>query len=161
MTDIFDLFQIEKGSTPMPKLDEEALSLIAASHSTLQSLILQSVPVPPRLVMALQDFTKEQLGFQVTFEKLAMLDNPKPEVMPLGMFAADLAHRLANTGTDAAKAIENAEQAAEAIDMRFVLASLGRAELLLESLAAAFGWSRSTLKLGARLDYDHRHKPKH
>lgn len=159
--DIFELFGVDKGSQPMPKLEEEALSLLAASHSTLQGLILQSVPVPPRLVVALQDFVKENMGFGITFEKLAMMDNPKPEVMPMAMFIADLAYRLANSATDVAKMVEHADQLGEALDMRSILASLGRAELLLESLAAAMGWSRSTLKLGARLDYDHRHKPKH
>ena len=158
---IFDLFQIEKGSTPMPKLDEEALSLIAASHSTLQSLILQSVPVPPRLVMALQDFTKEQLGFQVSFEKLAMLDNPKPEAVSMAQFISDLGQMLASCGHNVSTQVERADKAGEAPDMRRILASLGRAELLLESLAAAMGWSRSTLKLAARLDYDDRHKPMH
>ena len=160
-TDIFELFQVDKGSKPMPKLEEEALSLIAASHQTLQGLILQSVPVSPRLVVALQDFVKENIGFQVSFEKLAMLDNPMREGVSMPQFISDLGQILASCGDSVSKQVEQADKRGEAPDMRQILASLGRAELLLESLAAALGWSRSTLKLAARLDYDCRHSPKH
>lgn len=150
------------GNLPLPKLEDEATSLLVACNSIMNGLALQGIPLPPRLLQDLTLFCREYTGFAVPFPILAMKvvdcgqdQSPFFQLQHLGHAYADKAKELSmKLHNLTVKADVNAPgHEASASD---ILELLGDLELQTERIQAFFGWGKLLVRTAARnkLDQD-------
>lgn len=153
------------GCLPMTKLSDEAVALLVACNSFVNSMALQQVDVPVRLLTDLTLFCREETGFMIPFPKLAtMAVTFESESM------LDQLQELAGRIDTVAKSLSiNAHNAAIKLDMdhpdvpevRNLLDGLGDLELLTHRIAEMFGWSKLMVRAAARAKLDRSSAQKH
>lgn len=149
----------DERALPMVKLSDEAVALLNASNSVLNSLALQGVNIPPRLLTELTQFCRENTGFQVPFPQLATMvvdvghsEWPADQIQRLGYDIFHQGQGINNLTVNLAVA----GRASRPIDRdsRQLLNELGQLELRLERLYQYFGWSKSIVRAAARQKLD-------
>lgn len=154
MGDVIQLGQKAAGSLPMSKISDEATVLLVACNSLLNGLALQQVPIPPRLLADLSLFCRENTGFTIPFQQLAV------ECVDTGNPANSLERRVCHVGmqmsNSAALALNQLQQIRDGhlTSATPLLESLGLHELQLERIYAYFGWSQMVVRTAARLAMD-------
>ena len=143
---------------PLPKLEDEAVALLTASNSILNSLAIQGVNIPTRLLTDITIFCREQVGFQIPFSTLAtrVVDvgdgGPADQIRKLVYELCANSDDIHRTAYNLVKASETGEPTQ--VQNRELLNSLGQLELKVERLYQYFGWSKMLVRAAARQKLD-------
>lgn len=148
------------GNLPLPKLEDEATSLLVACNSIMNGLALQSIPLPPRLLQDLTLFCRQNTGFEVPFPVLAVKvvdcgqdQSPFFQLQHLGHAYADKAKELSmKLHNLTVRADVNAPGHETAVGD--ILDLLGELELQTERIQSFFGWSKMLVRTAARMKLD-------
>lgn len=157
--DAFDLLYTDERALPLPKLEDEAVALLMASNSLLNSFALQGAKIPPRLLTELTLFCREHVAYQVPFQQLATMvvdvgrsEWPAYQIQSLGYDIFRQGQDILNLTVNLA-VLGRVRQPIDR-DAALLLNELGQLELRLERLYQYFGWSKSVVRVAARQKLD-------
>lgn len=149
----------DERALPLPKLEDEAVALLTACNSILNSLALQGVNIPKRLLTDLTLFCRDNPGFQIPFPKLATMvvdlgasPTPADQIQRLGYDLCRDGQELRNLTVDLAIAGRAGLVSPPAT--RRLLELAGEMELRTERLYQFFGWSKMLVRQAARQKLD-------
>lgn len=154
--DFFALFGMEHvGSVKLKDVNDEAQALLAACNSILNAFALQQIPVPPRLLLDLGVFCRENIGFKLSYQQVATtwvdVGSSGQPFQQCEVVMAKLWEAVDNLIVDMKRVVTNRAQ----LDGAQTLSQVAAIDLLIERFIAFFGWSRSSVRMQARLDLDH------
>lgn len=143
------------GAAPLPKIEEEAIALLVACNSLLNSLALQGVRIPQALLTDLTVFCRNGVGFGVPFADVAKRafpteQDPQSHLAELGR-SLDIQASWASTALEKVAEMPGDPNAARTLLLRF-----GQMELLRERICGYMGWSRILINAQARMSVDER-----
>lgn len=148
----------DERALPLPKLEDEAVALLTAANSILNSFAIQGANIPGRLLTDITLFCREQIGFEVPFATLAtaVVDvgqgTPSDQIRKLVYDLCADSEAIHRTVYNLVKAVEGGEPTQA--QNRELLTSLGLLELKVERLYQYFGWSKMLVRLAARQKLD-------
>lgn len=149
----------DERALPLPKLEDEAVALLTACNSILNSLALQGVNIPKRLLTDLTLFCRDNPGFQIPFPKLATMvvkvsasPAPADQIQALGYDLFRDGQELRNLTVDLAVAGRAGQLSLPAT--RRLLELAGEMELRTERLYQFFGWNKMLVRQAARQKLD-------
>lgn len=148
---------IGPGASPLPKIEEEAVALLVACNSLLNSLALQGAPIPKALLTDLTIFCRNGVGFGVPFADVAKRGYPTDHGIDVETHLSQLGIALRVQGQQADDAI--ADMLREPADISTASRMLGifaEMELIRERICGYFGWSRVLINARARMSVDQR-----
>lgn len=154
MGEIIKLNQEAEGCLPLPKLSDEAVALLTAANSLLNSLALQGVQIPPRLLSDMTLFCREQTGFAIPFTQLAVMK------VDIGNPANSIERQVSHVAMGAMNEMALVQQQVNMIrdglqdSCTPLLEGLGMLDLRLERIYAYFGWSKMVVRAAARQALD-------
>ncbi len=155
--DALAVLLIGPGAAPLPKLEEEAIALLVACNSVLNSLALQGAPIPQALLTDLTIFCRNGVGFGVPFADVAKRAFPLREGMTPENHLAELARSLDIQASWATTAVEKlVEDVNDPNPARTLLLRLAQMELIRERICGYLGWSRVLINAQARMSLDER-----
>lgn len=148
------------GAAPLPKIEEEAVALLVACNSLLNSLALQGAPIPKALLTDLTIFCRNGVGFGVPFADVAKRAYPADHGVDTGTHLHQLACAIELQASWAKTDLEKVIESRSVPDHREVtaqlLARLGEMELIRERICTYLGWSRILINVSARFSVDKR-----
>lgn len=148
------------GAAPLPKIEEEAIALLVACNSLLNSLALQGVNVPKALLTDLTIFCRNGVGFGVPFADVAKRAYPVDHGVTTGEHMAQMSHGLEVQSTWAADAARNVIASADRSEhldaAKELLSRFAEMELIRERICGYMGWSRILINASARMSVDKR-----
>lgn len=149
----------DERALPLPKLEDEAVALLTACNSILNSLALQGVNIPSRLLTDLTLFCRDNPGFQVPFPKLATMvvdvgfsESPADQIQRVGYDLFRDGQELSNLTINLAVAGRAGNT--DMVSTRRLLELAGEMELRTERLYQFFGWSKMLVRQAARQKLD-------